>query len=107
MGKTLYDKVFEKHTVKILDSGQHQVLVGLHMIHEVTSPQAFSMLKEKGLNVMMPERNFATSDHIIPTNDQSRPFKDELAEEMQVAIEKNVSDYGIKYFDLKNIKGTL
>ncbi|MBN2801803.1 MAG: 3-isopropylmalate dehydratase large subunit [Deltaproteobacteria bacterium] len=101
MGKTLYEKVFEKHTVKILDSGQHQVLVGLHMIHEVTSPQAFSMLKEKGLGVLMPERNFATSDHIIPTDDQSRPFKDELAEEMQVAIEKNVSDFGIKYFDLK------
>jgi 3-isopropylmalate/(R)-2-methylmalate dehydratase large subunit len=98
MGKTLYEKVFERHTVRRLDSGQYQVLVGLHLLHEVTSPQAFSMLREKGLKVLIPERNFATADHIVPTDDQSRPYKDGLAEEMLVAIEKNAGDFGIRYF---------
>jgi 3-isopropylmalate/(R)-2-methylmalate dehydratase large subunit len=98
MGKTLYEKVFERHTVRRLDSGQYQVLVGLHMLHEVTSPQAFSMLRDKGLDVLMPSRSFATCDHIIPTDDQSRPYRDALAEEMLVAIEKNTTDFRIRYF---------
>jgi 3-isopropylmalate/(R)-2-methylmalate dehydratase large subunit len=98
MGKTLYEKIFEKHTVRKLDSGQYQVLVGLHMLHEVTSPQAFSMLRGQKLKVLIPSRNFATCDHIIPTDDQSRPYKDSLAEEMLKAIEKNTSEFGIRYF---------
>ncbi len=98
MGKTLYEKVFERHTVRRLDSGQYQVLVGLHLLHEVTSPQAFSMLRDMGLGMLMQDRSFATCDHIVPTDDQSRPYKDALAEEMLVAIEKNTVDFGIRYF---------
>ncbi len=98
MGKTLYEKVFDGHTVRRLESGQYQVLVGLHLLHEVTSPQAFSMLRERDLAVLFPERNFATADHIVPTDDQSRPYKDGLAEEMLQAIEKNTGDFGIRYF---------
>ena len=64
MGKTLYEKVFEAHTVARLPSGQYQLLMGLHLIHEVTSPQAFSMLEERGLSVLFPERTFATVNHI-------------------------------------------
>lgn len=98
MGKTLYEKVFERHTVCKLPSGQYQLLMGLHLIHEVTSPQAFSMLRERGLKVMFPERTFATVDHIIPTSSQLRPFQDSLAEQMMVALENNVKENGIKYF---------
>jgi 3-isopropylmalate/(R)-2-methylmalate dehydratase large subunit len=98
MGKTLYEKVFERHTVGRLPSGQYQLLMGLHLIHEVTSPQAFSMLRERGLKVLFPERTFATVDHIIPTASQLRPFADSLAEQMMVALENNVREYGIKYF---------
>jgi len=98
MGKTLYDKVFERHAVARLPSGQTQLLMGLHLIHEVTSPQAFSMLEERGLPVMFPERTFATVDHIIPTDDQRRPFADMLAEQMLIALEKNVRRHGIRYF---------
>ena len=98
MGKTLYDKVFERHAVAQLPSGQTQLLMGLHLIHEVTSPQAFSMLEERGLPVLFPERTFATVDHIIPTDDQRRPFADMLAEQMLVALEKNVKRHGIRYF---------
>lgn len=102
MGKTLYEKVFERHTVCKLPSGQYQLLMGLHLIHEVTSPQAFSMLRERGLKVMFPERTFATVDHIIPTSSQLRPFQDSLAEQMMVALENNVKENGIKYFAPEN-----
>ena len=76
-------------------SGQTQLFIGLHMIHEVTSPQAFAMLRERQLSVLMPERTVATVDHIVPTTDQARPYADELAEEMMVAIETNTKADGI------------
>jgi 3-isopropylmalate/(R)-2-methylmalate dehydratase large subunit len=98
MGKTLYEKVFEQHTVKQLPSGQYQLLMGLHLVHEVTSPQAFSMLEERGLKVLHPERTFATVDHIVPTKSQLRPFSDSLAEDMIIALEANVKKHGIRYF---------
>ena len=98
MGKTLYEKVFERHTVRQLPSGQYQLLMGLHLIHEVTSPQAFSMLAERKLSVLYPERTFATVDHIVPTKSQLRPFADSLAEDMIVALEANVKKHGIRYF---------
>jgi 3-isopropylmalate/(R)-2-methylmalate dehydratase large subunit len=101
MGKSLYDKVFEKHAVRKLDSGQYQLLMGLHLIHEVTSPQAFAMLRERGLPVPYPERTFATCDHIIPTHTQLRPFSDSLAEQMLVELEKNCEQYGIRYLSPK------
>src|ERR1700755_1984087 len=97
MGKSLYDKVFEKHAVRKLDSGQYQLLMGLHLVHEVTSPQAFAMLRDQGLSVAYPERTFATCDHIIPTHTQLRPFQDSLAEQMIVELEKNCERYGIRY----------
>ncbi|CAN5466644.1 3-isopropylmalate dehydratase large subunit [soil metagenome] len=98
MGKSLYEKVFELHTVRKFPSGQYQLLMGLQLIHEVTSPQAFSMLRERGWGVMYPARNFATVDHIIPTHDQSRPLSDPMAEEMLVALEDNTKEYGLKFF---------
>src|SRR5690606_14337886 len=98
MGKTLYEKVFEQHTVRQLPSGQYQLLMGLHLIHEVTSPQAFSMLEERGLSVLYPDRTFATVDHIVPTKSQLRPFSDSLAEDMLIALEANVKRHGIRYF---------
>ncbi|MFA6342850.1 MAG: aconitase family protein, partial [Fibrobacteraceae bacterium] len=91
MGKNLYQKVFESHTVAKLASGQSQLFIGLHLCHEVTSPQAFAMLREDGLKVKFPERTFATVDHIIPTTlpDRSRPLQDAISEEMFSHIEKN------------------
>jgi 3-isopropylmalate/(R)-2-methylmalate dehydratase large subunit len=97
MGKNLYEKVFEAHTVRTLESGQRQLLMGLHLIHEVTSPQAFAMLRERGLPVLHPERTFATCDHIIPTQSQLRPFADSLAEQMLVELERNCRENGIRF----------
>lgn len=98
MGKTLYDKVFELHTVRRLPSGQYQLFMGLHLIHEVTSPQAFSMIRERGWSVPYPERTFATVDHIIPTHTRARPLADPLAEEMLVHLERNAQEFGITFY---------
>src|SRR3990172_6112978 len=100
MAETLLDKVWRAHTVRTLPSGQTQLFVGLHLIHEVTSPQAFQMLREMGLRVRFPERTFATIDHIVPTASQVRPFRDALAEEMTVRLVRNCKEFGIPLFDL-------
>ncbi len=99
-GRTLYDKVWESHTVEVLPTGQTQLFIGLHLIHEVTSPQAFDMLREKGLGIAFPERTFATVDHIVPTDLRSRPFLDSQAEEMMVALEKNARQFDIEFYGL-------
>ncbi len=100
MGKNLYQKVFEKHIVAKLPSGQYQLFIGLHLCHEVTSPQAFAMLREEGLKVKYPERTFATVDHIIPTtaDARNRPLADSVSEEMFAAIEKNTHDFNVRFF---------
>jgi 3-isopropylmalate/(R)-2-methylmalate dehydratase large subunit len=98
-GKSLLDKVWDAHTVRELPTGQTQLFIGLHLIHEVTSPQAFEMLREMKLPVRFPARTFATVDHIIPTHSQKRPLADALAEEMMVALEQNTRSSGIRLFD--------
>jgi len=100
MGKTLLHKVWDLHKVRTLPSGQDQLFIGLHLIHEVTSPQAFAMLEERRLKVAHPERTFATVDHIVPTDNQSRPFADDLAEQMMRALERNTREHGIAFFGL-------
>jgi len=94
---TLFDKVWDAHTVGTLPSGQTQLFIGLHLIHEVTSPQAFAMLRERGLSVPYPDRTVATVDHIVPTENQARPFADTLAEEMIQALEQSCKDNKIRF----------
>jgi len=96
---TLFDKVWDLHTVGILPSGQTQLFIGLHLIHEVTSPQAFAMIRERNLQVLFPERTIATVDHIVPTESQARPFVDTLAEEMIQSLEKNTQEYNIRFYN--------
>jgi 3-isopropylmalate/(R)-2-methylmalate dehydratase large subunit len=100
MGDNLLNKVWDRHKVATLPSGQDQIFVGLHLIHEVTSPQAFQMLKDRGLKVLYPERTVATVDHIVPTDVQTRPFADALAEAMMQALERNTRENGIRFFGL-------
>jgi 3-isopropylmalate/(R)-2-methylmalate dehydratase large subunit len=102
MGKSLFDKVWDLHTVRALPGGETQLLVGLHLIHEVTSPQAFGMLRDLGLKVMMPERTFATVDHIIPTDNRKRPFQDNLAEGMVKALKEACQEFNIQFFDVES-----
>ena len=100
MGQTLLEKVWDLHTVRRLPNGQTQLFIGLHLIHEVTTPQAFDMLRQRGIGVAFPERTYATVDHIVPTRDQQRPFVDDLAEAMMSALERNVREHGIRFADL-------
>ena len=100
MGQTLLEKVWDRHTVRRLPNGQTQLFIGLHFIHEVTTPQAFDMLRQRGIGVAFPERTYATVDHIVPTVDQQRPFADDLAEAMMSALERNVREHGIRFADL-------
>jgi 3-isopropylmalate/(R)-2-methylmalate dehydratase large subunit len=98
MAETLFNKVWNAHRVRTLASGQTQLFIGLHLVHEVTSPQAFDMLRQQGLPVAFPERTVATIDHIVPTSSQKRPFLDVMAEEMTVALERNCRDFGIRLY---------
>jgi 3-isopropylmalate/(R)-2-methylmalate dehydratase large subunit len=104
MGRTLFEKVWEAHTVRTLPNGQTQLLIGTHLIHEVTSPQAFGMLRDLGLRVKFPHRTFATVDHIVPTDNQNEPFADPQAAEMIAALRRNVEEFGVTYFDLSTGK---
>lgn len=97
---TLFDKVWERHLVRKLPNGQDQVLIGLHLIHEVTSPQAFTMIENRGLKVRFPHRTFATADHIIPTLSRGRPLLDGIAEEMLQRLEQNCTRHNISLFNL-------
>lgn len=97
---TLFDKVWDAHTVGTLPSGQTQLFIGLHLIHEVTSPQAFAMLRESHLKVLFPERTVATVDHIVPTENQARPFVDTLAEEMMQALEDSCKENNITFHNI-------
>jgi 3-isopropylmalate/(R)-2-methylmalate dehydratase large subunit len=98
MADTLFHKVWDAHKVRTLPSGQTQLFIGLHLIHEVTSPQAFDMMRQQGLTVAFPGRTVATIDHIVPTSSQTRPFLDLMAEEMTVALERNCKQFGIKLY---------
>jgi 3-isopropylmalate/(R)-2-methylmalate dehydratase large subunit len=102
MPSTLLQKVWDAHTVRKLPNGQTQLFVGLHLVHEVTSPQAFDMLRARGWKVRYPDRTIATVDHIVPTRDQRRPFIDVMAEDMLAALERNCRDAGIRLLDLNS-----
>lgn len=99
MGKTLFEKVWTAHAVRELSNGQTQLFIGTHLIHEVTSPQAFGMLRDLGLKVAFPFRTFATVDHIVPTDQFAEPYADPLAQAMMDELRKNCADFGITFFD--------
>ncbi len=100
MSQSLFEKVWNAHAVRVLPNGQTQLLIGTHLIHEVTSPQAFGMLRDLGLKVKFPHRTFATVDHIVPTKNQVEPFEDPLAQEMIQTLRKNCAEFGVKFFDI-------
>ncbi len=100
MGQTLLKKVWDLHTVRTLPTGQTQLFIGLHLIHEVTTPQAFDELRLRQWTVARPDRTFGTTDHIIPTRDRRRPFLDVMAEDMLSALERNCRDFGVSLWGL-------
>jgi len=99
MAQSLFQKVWDAHAVRQLANGQTQLLIGTHLIHEVTSPQAFGMLRDLKLKVAMPHRTFATVDHIVPTDQFAEPYADPLAQAMMDALRRNCAEFGVTFFD--------
>tara|TARA_B100001057_G_scaffold13732_2_gene13016 strand:- start:29849 stop:31237 length:1389 start_codon:yes stop_codon:yes gene_type:complete len=100
MSKTIFDKVWEKHIVDKIPNGPCILYIDKHLIHEVTSPQAFASLNKKNLKVLRPEKTIATADHNVPTIDQHLPIKEALSRNQVDTLTKNCSDHDIKLFGL-------
>ncbi|WP_203340191.1 3-isopropylmalate dehydratase large subunit [Planococcus beijingensis] len=100
MGKTLYEKIWDRHVVVEQEAQPDIIYIDLHLIHEVTSPQAFDGLRLAKRKVRRPDRTLATMDHAIPTTDRHLPFEDKIAEKQVEALRQNCKDFGIKLFDL-------
>jgi 3-isopropylmalate/(R)-2-methylmalate dehydratase large subunit len=103
MPKTLFDKVWDAHVVDQQTDTPAILYIDLHLIHEVTSPQAFTGLRQRGLKVRRPYRTVATMDHSIPTHDPSLPISDLLAAAQIRQMEKNASDFGIRLYGMNSV----
>lgn len=100
MPSTLFDKVWDAHTVRRIEDGPDILFIDRHFIHEVTSPVAFLSLENRHLKVMYPGKTFATADHNTPTIDQHLPVKDPLSANQLKALETNSKKYGISHWGL-------
>jgi 3-isopropylmalate/(R)-2-methylmalate dehydratase large subunit len=100
--RTLLDRLWTSHVVREYDDGQSLLYVDLHLVHEVTSPQAFSGLRAAGRTVRRPDRTFATVDHNVPTTPRHLPMADALAAGMIQALRTNCETYGIPFYDLNS-----
>jgi len=79
MPKTLFEKIWDRHIIRTIEGGPSVLYIDKHFIHEVTSPQAFKGLEQRGVEVFRPDRIVATADHNVPTIDQHLPIKEELS----------------------------
>jgi len=104
MGKTLFEKIWEAHIVKTIPGGREVLYVDRHFIHEVTSPVAFLSMDNRGMNVLYPQRTFATADHNTPTINQHLPVEDPLSATQLDALQKNSNKNGISHWGLGHKK---
>ena len=100
MSKTIFDKVWEKHIVDRIPNGPSILYIDKHLIHEVTSPQAFASLNKKNLKVLRPEKTIATADHNVPTIDQHLPIREALSRNQVDTLTKNCKEHNITLFGL-------
>jgi len=100
MGKTLFEKIWEKHIVKTIHNGPSVLYIDKHFIHEVTSPQAFTGLNNRGIKVFRPKQVVATADHNVPTINQHLPIKEELSRLQVDALIKNCAEHDIELYGL-------
>src|SRR5690606_14456177 len=100
MGKTLVDKIRDAHVVKRAAGFPDVLYIDTHLIHEVTSPQAFDGLRNRGLPVLRPDQTVATADHNVPTLNQHLPIKEELSRYQVDMLTKNTKEFGIELYGL-------
>ena len=98
--KTLFDKVWESHVVDKIPDVPCILYIDKHLIHEVTSPQAFTGLRKRGLQVFRPKKTVATADHNVPTLNQHLPIKEELSRNQLSRLTKNCKDFGVELYGL-------
>lgn len=102
MGKTLFEKIWQSHVVVEKQDGPSLIYIDRHLVHEVTSPQAFDGLRMGNRKVRRPDLTIATMDHNVPTNDRSLPILDQTSAIQIQTLEKNCKDFGIKLFDINS-----
>ena len=95
MGKTLFDKIWDRHVVKAIEGDQQILSIDRHLIHEVTSPQAFDGLRRRGLPVFRPKQTIATADHNVPTINQHLPIEEPLSRKQVDALTSNCAEFGV------------
>jgi 3-isopropylmalate/(R)-2-methylmalate dehydratase large subunit len=100
--RTLFEKIWDAHVVAQVPDGPTVLYIDLHLVHEVTSPQAFEGLRKRGLKVRRPDRTFATLDHGIPTYDRSLPIADDMACKQIEMMERNAAEHGITLYGIKS-----
>ena len=104
MSQTLYDKIFESHLVHKQDDGTCLIYIDRHLVHEVTSPQAFEGLRMNNRKVFSPESTLAVADHNVPTTDRSKPIENKDSKLQYETLEKNCKDFGLNFFALNDIR---
>jgi len=100
MGKTLFDKIWDRHVVKSIEGDQQILYIDRHLIHEVTSPQAFDGLRRRGLPVFRPKQTIATADHNVPTINQHLPIEEPLSRKQVDALTSNCAEFGVELYGL-------
>ena len=100
MGKTLFEKVWDDHVVDLIPNGPTVLYIDKHLIHEVTSPQAFAGLKRRNLKAFRPHQTLATADHNVPTTNQHLPIKEELSRNQVETLSMNCKEHGIILYGL-------
>ena len=100
MGKTLFEKVWDDHVVDSIKNGPSILYIDKHLIHEVTSPQAFNGLNNRNIKVFRPRKTVATADHNVPTLNQHLPIKEELSRNQVDTLTKNCKDHNINLYGL-------
>lgn len=98
--KTLFDKIWDSHVVSCVKEGPMQLYIDRHYCHEVTSPQAFQGLRERGLPVFRPGQTTCSPDHNIPTMNQDLPIADPISRRQVETLQKNAADFGLTYYGL-------
>lgn len=102
MANTLFDKIWDKHVVQIVDDGPTQLYIDRLYCHEVTSPQAFEGLRKRGLKCLRPKQIFCMPDHNTPTHDQDKPIDDPVSRKQVETLERNAKEFDLTYFGMMN-----
>ena len=104
MARTLFDKIWDSHVVEHIDDGTALLYIDRHLVHEVTSPQAFEGLRTSGRRVRRPDATIAVADHNVPTNDRTLPIEEPESRLQIETLERNVAEFGVPYIPLASVR---